>query len=64
VVRADGSAASKKSMLSRDHDSEIQSGERIVVPFEIEHLPRLSTEMAVTRIAHNLAVADAAVKYF
>ncbi len=65
VVRANGSvvAGSGSAWFSRAN-AEIQPGDTVVVPLDIDRLPALPTWTSITQILYNLAVAVAAVNSF
>jgi protein involved in polysaccharide export with SLBB domain len=63
VVRADGSVSlSEGGWLRGGRNAEIQPGDTIVVPLDIERLPPLPLWQAVTSIVYNAAVALAAIR--
>ncbi|MDE2136358.1 MAG: SLBB domain-containing protein [Gammaproteobacteria bacterium] len=63
VVRANGSvvAGSKGGWFRRSGSADIEPGDTIVVPLNVEHLPPLPLWTAVTTILYNVAIAVAAV---
>ena len=65
VVRADGSVlgGSGRAWFSR-RDVDIEPGDTVVVPLDVERLPALPTWQAVTQVLYNLAITLAAVNSF
>jgi protein involved in polysaccharide export with SLBB domain len=65
VVRADGSVlgGGGRAWFSRPN-VDINSGDTVVVPLDVERLPALPTWQAVTQILYNLAVTVAAINSF
>jgi len=63
VVHADGSVvANEGARWFQNHaNTRIQSGDTIVVPLNVEHLPPLPVWQAVTQILYNVAIATAAI---
>jgi polysaccharide export outer membrane protein len=66
VVRANGSvvASGGSGWFRRSGSQEIQAGDTIVVPLDVERLPPLPFWQAVTTILYNVAIAAAAVHSF
>jgi polysaccharide export outer membrane protein len=65
VVRADGSVlgGAGRAWFSR-RDVNMQPGDTVVVPLDVERLPALPTWQAVTQVLYNLAITLAAVNSF
>jgi protein involved in polysaccharide export with SLBB domain len=66
VVRANGEVvtAGGGRWFSRDSSTQIQPGDTVVAPLEVDRLRPLALWASVTQIAYNLAVAVAAVNSF
>jgi polysaccharide export outer membrane protein len=64
VVRANGSVEAGGNAWFSRTGVEMQPGDTVVVPLDIDRLPALPTWTSITQILYNLAVAVAAVNSF
>jgi len=64
VVRADGSVMASGRAWFAGSGVDMQPGDTVVVPLDVDRLPALPTWTSITQILYNVAVAVAAVNSF